>query len=101
MAPAREPLQKIINSVSFQRGTVPIYQNVVAEPVTDIEKIKKNILNQLEKPVLWINIIREIIQNGIMNFFEIGPGNILNGLNRRITKETNTYNFDKMEHLNG
>jgi len=101
MAPAREPLQKIINSVSFHRGTVPIYQNVVAEPVTDIEKIKKNILNQLEKPVLWINIIRQIIQNGMINFFEIGPGNILSGLNRRITKETNTYNFDKMEHLNG
>ena len=62
-------------------------------------EIQKNIIDQLEKPVLWSNTIIKMIQDGMTNFFELGPGMVLNGLNRRINKEMITQNFDKIEHL--
>jgi [acyl-carrier-protein] S-malonyltransferase len=99
MRSARKPLQKIINSVSFQDAKVPVYQNVVAKAVTDIKNIRQNILNQLENPVLWSDTISEMVKNGMTEFIEVGPGKVLNGLNRRINKNIITHNFDKMEHL--
>ena len=99
MASARKPLQEVINSVNFQDAKVPVYQNIVAKAVTDIKNIRQNILNQLENPVLWSDTIVKMVQNGITEFIEVGPGKVLNGLNRRINKEIITYNIDKMEHL--
>jgi [acyl-carrier-protein] S-malonyltransferase len=99
MRSARKPLQDIINSVNFQDAKVPVYQNVVAKAVTDIKNIRQNILNQLENPVLWSDTILEMVKNGMTEFIEVGPGKVLNGLNRRINKNIITHNFDKMEHL--
>ena len=67
--------------------------------MTDTKKIRQNILNQLENPVLWSDTIVKMVQNGITEFIEVGPGKVLNGLNRRINKKIITYNIDKMEHL--
>ena len=99
MRSAREPLQEIINSVNFEDAKVPVYQNVVAKPVTDIKDIRQNILSQLENPVLWSDTIVEMFKNGMTEFIEVGPRKVLNGLNRRINKNIITHNFDKMEHL--
>ena len=99
MASARKPLQEVINSVNFKDAKVPVYQNIVAKAVTDLKNIRQNILNQLENPVLWSDTIVKMVQNGITKFIEVGPGKVLNGLNRRINKEIITYNIDKMEHL--
>ena len=97
MESARKPLQKIINSVNFQETKTPIYQNILAKPVTDTKTIQNNILNQLEQPVLWKDTIENMIKDGITNFIELGPGKVLTGLNRRINKEIITINFDKIE----
>jgi [acyl-carrier-protein] S-malonyltransferase len=99
MRSARKPLQEIINSVNFKDAKVPVYQNVVAKAVTDIIDIRQNILSQLENPVLWSDTIVEMFKNGMTEFIEVGPGKVLNGLNRRINKNIITHNFDKMEHL--
>ena len=100
MASARKPLQEVINSVNFRDAKVLVYQNVNAKAVTDSKIIRKNILNQLENPVLWSATIVKMIQNGMTEFIEVGPGKVLNGLNRRINTEIITHNFDTMEHLN-
>tara|TARA_Y100000590_G_C15742911_1_gene1020924 strand:- start:4306 stop:5220 length:915 start_codon:yes stop_codon:yes gene_type:complete len=100
MQPACKPLQKIIKSVNFQETKIPIYQNISAKPITDIISIQNNILNQLEKPVLWKDTIENMIKDGITNFIELGPGKVLKGLNRQINKEISTINFDKIEDLN-
>ena len=68
--------------------------------MTDLNDIRQNILNQLENPVLWSDTIIKMVQRGITEFIEVGPGKVLNGLNRCINKEIITHNFDKMEHLN-
>ena len=99
MKPARELLQEIINSLKFQDAKVPVYQNVVAKAVTDINNIRQNILKQLENPVLWSDTIVAMVKNGMTEFIEVGPGKVLNGLNHRINKNIITHNFDKMEHL--
>ena len=100
MTSARKPLQEVINSVNFMDAKIPVYQNFVAKAVTDLNDIRQNILNQLENPVLWSDTIIKMVQSGITEFIEVGPGKVLNGLNRCISKEIITHNFDKMEHLN-
>ena len=100
MKSARKPLKEVINSVNFKDAKVPIYQNVNAKPETDIIKIRKNLLNQLESPVLWVETINSMVKNDLLNFFEVGPGKILNKLNYQINNNIKTQNIDKMEHLN-
>ena len=99
MKSARKPLHKVINSVNFQDSKIPIYQNILAKPITDIKNIQNNLLNQLEKPVLWKNTIENMVKDGITNFIELGPGKVLTGINRRINKNIITINFDKMGDL--
>ena len=99
MRPAREPLLEIINSVNFRDAKIPVYQNIQAEPVTDYNILRKNILKQLENPVLWSDIILNMKKEGISNFFEVGPGKVLKGLNQRIFPESTTIICDKLEHL--
>ena len=99
MSPARKPLLKIINSVKFKDAYIPVFQNVSALPITKASIIQENIFNQLENPVLWSDTILNMKRNGITDFFEVGPGEILNGINRQIDPESITINCDKLEHL--
>ncbi len=99
MEPVREPLLKIIKSVPFNDANIPVYQNVSAEPVNDATIIRENIINQLESPVLWSETILNMKTEGISDFFEVGPGKVLKGLNLRIYPESTTINCDKLEHL--
>ena len=99
MHPAREPLLEVINSVNFMDAKIPVFQNVQAEPVTDNKTLRENILKQLENPVLWSDTILNMKKEGINNFFEVGPGKVLKGLNQRIFPESTTFICDKLEHL--
>ena len=78
---------------------IPVFQNVQSEPVTDNNSLRENILKQLENPVLWSDTILNMKKEGISNFFEVGPGKVLKGLNQRIFPESTTLNCDKLEHL--
>jgi len=99
MSPARKALSKMINTLRFKDAYIPVFQNVSAAPVTKASIIQENILKQLENPVLWSDTILNMKRHGITDFFEVGPGNVLNGLNRRIYPESTTINCDKLEHL--
>jgi len=99
MTPARQPLLDVIDSIEFNNAKIPIYQNVSASPVTNATAIRDNILNQLENPVLWCDTILVLKQMGITDFYEVGPGKVLKGLNRLIFPESTTITCDKMEHL--
>lgn len=99
MTLAREPLSEVLNFVNFRDAKVPIYQNVTAMPVITSQEIKQNILDQLEKPVLWSKIITNLAGDGINEFYEPGPGKILQGLNRRICPDYPTQSFAKFDQL--
>ena len=99
MSPVRNALLNIINSVSFKDAYIPVFQNVSASPVTKSSIIQENILKQLENPVLWSDTILNMKKNGITNFFEVGPGRVLRGLNQRIFPYSSTINCDRLKHL--
>ena len=99
MACIREPLLNIIHTIQFKDSQIPIYQNVSAKPIFEASTIQENIINQLECPVLWLEIILNMKKSGIFDFFEVGPGKILKGLNQRIYPESTTISCSRMEHL--
>ncbi len=88
MEPAREELAKAIERTIFSKPSCPIYQNVTASAVTNPEEIKKNLIIQLTAPVKWTQSVQQMIKDGATLFTEVGPGNVLQGLVKKIDKET-------------
>ncbi|MGK7389720.1 MAG: ACP S-malonyltransferase [Candidatus Cyclobacteriaceae bacterium M2_1C_046] len=84
MEPAREELEDAIKSTNFSKPICPVYQNVNAQPSTDVEEIKKNLIAQLTAPVRWTQTIQNMVKDGADEFVECGPGNVLQGLVRKI-----------------
>ena len=99
MKNARLLLSKLINTITFNDASIPVYQNVCATEITNGSEISQNILSQLEKPVMWSDTILNMKINGIKIFHEIGPGKVLTGLNKRIYPESSTINYDKIIDL--
>ena len=67
-----------------------MYQNVSAQPVSDKNNIKENLISQLTSPVKWYQTIENMINQGVSEFIEVGPKNVLTGLNRRINREVSS-----------
>ena len=84
MEPARAKLGEAIEATAFKEPSCPVYQNVTAKAETDPQVIKDNLLKQLTSPVRWTQTIRNMRADGAEEFIELGPGNVLQGLLRRI-----------------
>jgi [acyl-carrier-protein] S-malonyltransferase len=87
MKAAEEELQGAIQSITFNAPSCPVYQNVVAMPVTDPATIKQNLINQLTGPVKWTQSVQAMVADGATEFTEVGPGKVLQGLIQKIKKE--------------
>jgi [acyl-carrier-protein] S-malonyltransferase len=87
MEPARVELAQAINDTAFRAPVCPIYQNVNAQPVTDPEQIKLNLIAQLTSPVRWTQIMINMINDGASKFIEVGPGTVLQGLVKKVNKD--------------
>ena len=90
MEPAREELAAAIEATRFSQPACPIYQNVSTVAVTDPSEIKKNLISQLTAPVRWTQSIQNMIKDGATTFIEVGPGNVLQGLVKKIDKSAET-----------
>ena len=84
MEAARAELEQAIAEVEFKTPVCPIYQNVDAQPQTDAEVIKANLIAQLTAPVRWTQIAKNMIADGVDSFTELGPGNVLQGLIKKV-----------------
>ena len=91
MESARQELAECIERTNFKTPTCPIYQNVTASPTTDPELIKENLLKQLTSPVRWTHTVQNMICDGAVEFIEVGPGTVLQGLVGQISSEVKTY----------
>ena len=80
MEPARTELAEGIQKARFSTPVCPVYQNVTAQPSTDPDEIKANLLAQLTAPVRWTQSVRNMIADGASSFVELGPGKVLQGL---------------------
>ena len=87
MESAKKELKHGIDQTEFKEPICKIYQNFSAKPVTDPEIIKMNLLSQLTGAVLWSQSVNEMVNDGINEFVEVGPGNTLQGLIRKINPE--------------
>ena len=87
MEPARTELAGAIEATPFHAPRCPIYQNVTAQATTDPEEIKANLLKQLTSPVRWTQSVLNMREAGATRFVELGPGEVLQGLVRRILPE--------------
>jgi [acyl-carrier-protein] S-malonyltransferase len=86
MEPARVELAKAIETAPVSQPLCPVYQNVDASPHTDPAEIKANLLRQLTAPVRWTQSVQHMLADGMTEFVECGPGQVLTGLIERIMK---------------
>lgn len=93
MESASTSLSKAIASTTFNQPNCPIFQNVNAMGVSDPEEIKKNLVLQLTAPVKWTQTIENMIVAGASSFTEVGPGNVLQGLVKKVDRKMEVSSF--------
>lgn len=90
MDPAKVELAEAINTTTFQKPICAVYQNVSTVAENDPETIKKNLIAQLTAPVKWTQSVVHMVADGANEFVEVGPGNVLQGLVKKIAKDVAT-----------
>lgn len=99
LLPAKAELEKAINSLQFNDAKVPVYSNVFAKPLKKAEEIKEALIMQLTSPVKWTQSVIQMQNDGISEFIELGPGNVLQGLIKRAIKDVEIKGADKLVDL--
>ena len=87
MEPARLELEEAIRNTAFSKPVCAVYQNVNASPSVDPDKIKLNLVSQLTSPVRWTQSVINMIAGGATSFVEVGPGNVLSGLIKKVNRD--------------
>ena len=90
MQSAKMELEHAIANTTINEPICPIYQNIDAKPYTDPEKIKHNLIEQLTGPVRWTQIVMHMLEDGATSFTEVGPGNVLQGLVKKVDRAAAT-----------
>ena len=101
MKPAADRLHDALQDITVHDIGVPVISNADAVPYPSKDEIKHILVKQVDHPVRWEESMRELIKRGIKTAIEIGPGKVLAGLMRRITKEIKTVNLGNPEDLKG
>ncbi|MXV49539.1 ACP S-malonyltransferase [Pedobacter sp. HMF7647] len=87
---ARVELQAAIEETNIQEPVCPVYQNIDAHPYKDVASIKHNLIAQLTGAVRWTQTIEAMIHDGATSFTEVGPGNVLQGLVKKVNRSIET-----------
>ena len=92
-------MQYKIQKTHFKDPNINIVSNVTATSTINSGEIKKLLVQQIEKPVRWRESILNIINNGVKEFVEIGPGKVLSGLVKRIDRNIKTHQINGLSDL--
>lgn len=87
MQPALDGLRSELENLVINTPSCPIYSNFTAQPTTDVEEIRSNLLNQLLNPVRWTQTLLNMMENDATSFVEVGPGKVLQGLVKRTNRK--------------
>src|SRR6201996_1573015 len=90
MEAARVELEHAIVHTQINEPVCPIYQNIDAKPYTDPQLIKHNLIAQLTGPVRWTQTVKHMLEDGATEFIEVGPGNVLQGLVKKVDRSIPT-----------
>ena len=99
MLSAQDGLADALNNTDFKDADIPVYSNVTSKAETNAEELRSLLLKQLTSPVLWQNIMANMIADGLNNFIETGPGNVLKGLLKRTDRDASCELCGTVEHL--
>ena len=99
MKSATEKMRSEIAKVEFKKPEIDIISNVTAKAVNDPSDIKKLLIEQIEKPVRWREIVINMIDSKVEKFIEIGPGKVLSGLVKRINNNVKLFQINDLEDL--
>jgi [acyl-carrier-protein] S-malonyltransferase len=99
MTSAAEKLTTELDKISVNEPKIPVINNVNVESVTSAQEIKKALIKQLYSPVRWGETITYLAENNVTKLAEIGPGKVLQGLNKRITKTMTAVSFNDLASL--
>lgn len=97
MKPAAERLRASLATVAFNAPLIPVLQNVSARIEPDEEAMREALIRQLYSPVLWVQTMEALAQQGVTRTLECGPGKVLCGLNKRIVKEMDCASLENAE----
>ena len=95
MKPIIAEFSEVLSRVAFHPPTIPIIANVTAQPLTDVDSIREELVKQLRTCIQWQKSVEYMMNNGVAAFYEIGPGKVLSGLVRRINPELQTFNISE------
>jgi [acyl-carrier-protein] S-malonyltransferase len=86
MEAAKVELEKAIIETQINEPICPVYQNIDAKPYTEVNAIKDNLIAQLTGPVKWTQTVQKMLEDGATEFVEVGPGNVLQGLVKKVNR---------------
>ena len=95
MDPAKAILSTELENTPIYDAKFPVYANVSALPSKNKDEIKKNLFEQVTSPVRWEETIKNMVNDGIDEFYEVGPGKVLQGLVKRISPDAKCVSIDK------
>lgn len=96
---AGEKLGKVLETVKIQTPSIPYVANVTADYVTEAEMVKPLLMRQVSSSVRWEQSIRRMLEDGVDTFIEIGPGKTLTGFMKKIDRNANAMNIEKLEDI--
>jgi [acyl-carrier-protein] S-malonyltransferase len=99
MRSAGDRFVDIVAEAPFRDATVPIVANVSAKPITDSKDLKEEVLQQICAPVQWQRSVQYMAQQKVTSYLEIGPGNVLSGLIKRIVSNAQTLNLNSVDSI--
>ncbi|MCQ8212299.1 ACP S-malonyltransferase [Cetobacterium somerae] len=99
MQPAGQILKEALEEFKFKNSEIPLIANTTAKEITTVEELKEELYRQSFGPVKWVDTITTLKDNGVTTIYEIGPGKVLNGLIKKIDKEIEVINVEKLSDL--
>lgn len=99
MKPAANKLQEVLDTLQIKDATPPVVANVCATEVTKAEDIKQKLIEQVYSPVLWEDTVNYLLNQGVDTFIEIGSGNVLSGLVKKVNRRVKVYAINDRETM--
>ena len=99
MEPVIAEFSRTVSNVRLRPPSIPVISNVTAQPLTDVDSIRKELVKQLRNCIQWQRSVECMIRSGVGSFYEIGPGRVLSGLTRRINSELRIFNVSGIEDV--
>jgi [acyl-carrier-protein] S-malonyltransferase len=99
MRAASEELAAKLNAIQFNNPVIPVVNNIDARIELDPGKIREKLIVQLYSPVLWVDSVKTMAEQGITRMVECGPGKVLSGMNKRIVRELEVFNVQDKASL--